>query len=864
MVNDFRALKTHEIITRLKNSEYWTAKSKVKDLSIVNLRCPECDDLTAWAYTADPFSINCNRLDKCGARTKILSIFPEILQNIEKKHPPTRKDPHRPARYYLNFRGLNEVLDGLQFQHWKKTRKGCGGAVMFPVVNGNGETVYNGRLFNPPIKEGKTHNKGSTSGAFWKHPVFEYKANAETYVTEGIVDALSLMEMGKQAVAVLSAGQDPTKVDLSEYNKLIFAFDSDLAGANATKKWLKHYPDAKAIMPYKGDWNDILLCFGSKEDVLKHFDENMPEYEFQAKLALAEDAKKYAMIYYGFKKKPLYLFSYSGFYYYSYLKKEDAGEPVTNMVSNFTLSVDHYRLDTSNPDDSVYSYHLKIKPAHGRTIARTMSANELSSPQNLTNTFLHKAKVFWEGEKPSSRALLRRIVESNAPVVRQLQAKGHDKKSGCYVFRHFMINPKGEVESPNKHGFYRVSKDEFVRSSQFPDLKPVKGISPGNMHDLLYQAWGDRAAVGFAWIIAGWFVDEIKAKIKFFPLLSFYGDSQTGKTALTRLLNACQCLDEEGIPMKRANTEKGILRKLSQRAGLFQALLEENKNRRSKFDYRFCLTAYNDAPLQIRANKTLDNTTNDTLLLSTVLFVQNVEPFEAKPEKERVISLEFKKDQLSDNTTRAFNGLLEVNVEEFAHLYQFVMTQHSSIKKKWHDVYLHAKKDLGDSIRDARIKENHALILAFHRIFCKMAGIYHDLKPFIEEIGQKKIEACSKTEISIADVFLEAILENHEKFDYAEYDEDRQRLYVRMTHALGGLRELGIVIQTDMLLKDLREHPAYITHNRSYRFFNGSHKAWWFETGGLIKTEAVIEQTINAREKTQAEIERAKRKLHLM
>jgi len=862
-MNDSQTLMAQEVIACLKRSEWWTAKSMIKGNSIVNLKCSECGKPEAWAYAASPFSINCNRLSKCGLRVKTLSLFPELLRDIETRHRPTKKDPHLPAKRYLSLRGLDKALEGLEFHYSPRTRKGCGGAVMFPTLNGNGDRVSNGRLLNPPKGEGKSHNKGSTTGAVWRHSALEYEANTETFVTEGIIDALSLIEFGKQAVAVLSAGQDPSKVDLSGCNKLIFAFDNDPAGAKATKNWKEHFPDASAIMPIKGDWNDLLLQ-STKEKARELFDKNRPEYEFRARLAIAETAERYAEIFHAFREKPAGLFTFNRCYYHSFLKRGDDKKPVTVLAANFTLTVDHFRVDVSNPNESTYQYHLKIAPAKGRVLECTVSANELSSPQALTNTFLHRGRVLWLGEKAPSRALVKSIVESGAPEVRQLQTKGHDKESGCYVFRQFMINAKGGLEHPNSNGFYPVNKNEYVRASQFPDLNPVKCLSPNKIYDLLCEAWGPRAAAGFAWVIASWFVQEIKDKIKFFPLLSFYGDSQTGKTALTRILNACQCLDEEGLPMRRANTEKGIFRKLTHRAGLFQALLEENKNRRSNFDFRFCLTAYNDAPLQVRANKTLDNTTTDLALLSTILFVQNVEPFETKPEKERVISLEFKVDLLSDDTVKAFDELLEIKPEEFAYLYQFVMTNHLSIKKTWYDIFERTKSDLKGTIKDARIRENHALILAFHRIFCKLAGVYYDLQPYIKEIGQKKIESCLKNDVSVADIFIEILLENHDNLDYVEYRESQQTLYVRLTRALGYLRDQGIIIQTETLLKELKDHPAYITSNKSYRFRYGAQKAWWFDTSGLMKTDSFAEQEFDSKVKARTELERARKGMRVV
>ena len=198
--------------------------------------------MTAWAYLEEPWAINCNRLNECGARTKTLQLFPEIIQNIEKENPPCKEDPNKPATAYLHSRGLYESLKELHHEYWKDIRGTGRGGVMFKVA----DSVYNGRIFNPPHGEGKTHNKGSTSGVFWWHPGREYDQTKPVYVVEGIIDALSLWEMGFQAIAVLSSGQDPAKLNLSEFNgNLIPAFDPDEAGAAALRKWKKLYPERR-------------------------------------------------------------------------------------------------------------------------------------------------------------------------------------------------------------------------------------------------------------------------------------------------------------------------------------------------------------------------------------------------------------------------------------------------------------------------------------------------------------------------------------------------------------------------------------------------------------------------------------------
>ncbi len=259
-----------KIVACIEKSDFWTEKSYIKGRIISNLQCPECGDMTAWAYADKPFAIICNKLNHCGARTKTLSLFPDILRNIEFEHPPTDADPNYPATFYLHTRGLNKSLSGLNYEYWRDIRNTGSGGVMFQIKKSDKEQVYNGRLFNPPENEGKTHNKNSTSGVFWQHPGKEYNMSSATYVTEGIIDALSLVEIGKQAIAVLSAGNTPSNTDLSEFEYLIFAFDNDPAGRRATQKWKEAYPKADAILPDIGDWNDFLLRYG--HDAPKEFD----------------------------------------------------------------------------------------------------------------------------------------------------------------------------------------------------------------------------------------------------------------------------------------------------------------------------------------------------------------------------------------------------------------------------------------------------------------------------------------------------------------------------------------------------------------------------------------------------------------
>jgi hypothetical protein len=182
-----------KILGLLKNSEWWTQSTRISGNTIQGLTCPVCGEkAAAWAYLNGPMAINCNRLSQCSSRTKTLELFPELRTNFDQDFKPTKAEPHRPAREYLLSRGVPEaLLKGLSFWYLANARNTGSGAVMFPVgKDTQGKQQANGRIFNPPAGDDKTHNIGSTAGLHWRHQGFEYDSTKLVWITEGIIDAL--------------------------------------------------------------------------------------------------------------------------------------------------------------------------------------------------------------------------------------------------------------------------------------------------------------------------------------------------------------------------------------------------------------------------------------------------------------------------------------------------------------------------------------------------------------------------------------------------------------------------------------------------------------------------------------------------
>lgn len=833
-----------KIIERLRASEFWTEKTKFNQKYISNLKCSQCDHTEAWAYSSSPFTINCNRQNQCGARIKTLSLFPEIIRRIEREFPPTKTDPHRPAREYLRSRGLNGSLEGVQLRYFRNVRKTGSGAAMFLVgVDEEGRRIFNGRLFNPPGGEGKTHNKGSTAGRFWKHPAIQYDPKKKTYATEGIMDALSLIEIGQQAIAILSAGQDPAQLDLGELaHNLVIALDNDCAGAGGLKRWKERYPKASAIAPPKGqDWNDVLLRCGFAENALDYFEKNQPELKFNANLLLAKNANQYASVYKDFRDHAPGLFEFEGCYWWSHVKPASKKSPeqlIVERVSNFTLKVDHYQLDSSIPDHPTNEYHLKITSQKGQKTSCTVTGGELSAPSSLRSMLLTRSRVLWEGEQKASLALCRRIVESEAPVVRQLQILGHDLRSDFFVFSDFAIGPGGEALELSKQGFVEASRREFLRPSTHLSIKPRIGAEPAKVFGLIQQAWPLNGPIAVSYVVSSWFVNKIKKDLGFFPFLEVIGDPQTGKTRLVRILNAMQCIDEEGLPMTKLNTGKGEIRKLAQRSGLFIALLEGNKEERIRFDLESILPLYNHGnPLQIRALKTNSIETHATDFLSSLIFVQNRSLLKTRAQKERVISCPpFTTAQITKETTEAFNQLIRVPIRELGYFFVFIMMKRKFVQDSWLAEYEKALTELITAVPDNRIAENHAVLLAFHNIITRLLNINLDLKDYIVRVASRKVEECSHQQATLAHAFFEAISELDKDLVDEFLELKSEHMYVKLAKAIQVLEKQGYKLGASNVYRDLKDHPAFLKSNAQYRGYFGSDisqsaKVWVFDHG---------------------------------
>ncbi len=824
---------TNKILDRLKQSPYWNRHTRCNGNSIQGLTCPACGDKSAWAYQQSPMAINCNRLSNCGTSTKTLELFPELKGNVEKDFPATKNDPHKPAREYLKSRGINKTLDGLDFRYLKNVRNTGSGAVMFPIgKDSKGKEILNGRLFSPPPGEGKTHNINSPKSIFYRHPGFTYDPEKKVWAVEGIIDAISLIELGYQAIAVISSGQDPHKVDLSEFKNKVLAFDNDPAGHRACAKWSAVYPEAEVYLCDPGkDWNDLLASSSSLEDARKYFQRSLPRFKHNGELALAKTSTEWAEIYNEFYHRAPGLFNFQGSTYYSALKKQKGNDTPFLDVERClraTVRVNSYLINKANPAQPEYLYNLIVQPPKGKQIEVTATGTNLVNSRSINEFFLSRAKINWEGNPRAATAFQTKITsDQSAPEVCQAQVIGYQPENDSYIFHDWGVGPEGKLFLPDKRGHFRIAYNQSYRP---PVHGAGKAISPATInksqvkeiYTLLHDAWGLNGISAFSLVLSSFFVNQIKAECNFFPFLSLHGDPASGKSALVTLLNAIQGRDGEGLPVTQLNSKKGSIRTIGQLSGLFTALLEDNERNERGFDYSIILTAYNRGPLQVQATFSADLQTKENPFLGALLFCQNTEPFNSKAERQRVISLHFKAEDLTDNSRVAYEKLTNMDKPILAGLIQNVLMNRKHFESNWTEEWKKARTDLSP-MPERRILDNHALILAFHRLFCSLYSIKQDqaVTDYFRDICRQKCITSAIRQTTTADYFFELLdtLPDDKAATAYHLDSEKNRILVNLPRVENLLKNKGLNFQVnEQLAKALQAHPSYVKNSYAYRF----------------------------------------------
>lgn len=819
-------------------------KSKITGRFHEFLTCPECGKNEFYAHWPAPHKGWCNRKNNCSASETVvgekgydLKSYFNIQVDFLREFPPTKKDPHAPAREWLvRERGIpRHIVDesGVVFKEVYVKDHGKYPAVGFPLKR-DGDKIgkYNWKIFNPPPGES---NSRFDPGCSWQGTYFDLAPDYDKpcYVTEACIKTQALAAAEVQSISVNSSGANPKKYPgLKRYSKIILAGDNDPAGWHFAEKWSEEFPGSECIFPPPGfDWDSLALKVGFK-NFPAYFEERLPEFETYAKLKSAGKAHEHAEIYFAHFKRPAGLFQFKGSTWFSWLKeKNDEKTVCIERFGRFTYKPISRIKDDKDPFRPSYRYHLVVKPLNRPEKPVIGAGNELTRPASLGDFFFDQCGVALEGGKSAVTAFnVHLATEKTVREVKIAKFTAYDKETGWYIFANYGVAPTGELHKPDKDGLYRIDPKNFCMPPEHAHQKAISPAAEGptvkEIVNLIFGAFGEKGILALDWFVAAWFVWAIEDELNFFPFLSLHGDVQSGKSTLTLLLNHLQGFNSEGTTVSSANSRVGVQRVLGRNSSWPSSVIEGNRrDDKASFDYDSLLPLFNRNPYAIKGEFSNDMRSREIPFAGALMFSANREVFQGKAERERVVSVPFERESITPSTTNFLEKIHRISKEIRARVSMLTLRNRRKFEENWFKEFERACKDLA-TVDNRRVRENHAILLSFHRIFCQVHGIKGiEMKPYIEQIALKKQATSDEEEWDEAADFFEKVDRlNEDKTVHCLFlDQNSGKIYINLTGAVEAINNTTDTHyhSNKRLWGALAEHPAYVERKRGYRFPEG-------------------------------------------
>jgi hypothetical protein len=800
-------------------------KYKPANRHINGLKCPACGKVDAFTYFDSPMAIICHRNNECGANTPIKQVYPELWKDLSKRYPATPKDPNATARAYLESRGLHS--ESIEFKQ--------GHASGYPTLSIEQGGVTFQRLIDYQGKQNKTRLTP------YKGKVFEtakVKDSDSIFIVEAVLDALSLEQAGRAAIATYSSGAIPEDWYIEHCDKhFILAFDNDNAGIKGIEKTINCFkklgiPDYSVALPPKGkDWNDLLVDKALEADTLK---KTLDKALWQGKLTFADSTVDYFSIYLErYPNTKAKIFEFNGETYKGYIFTNKKGEDILKIkrLMDCTVRLLHSVIDDSYSDKQKMEHYLELySKREGKGQVR-MDATELVRMDSFKMALLNHRQLFY-GSNNELTELASYLFKQlpKPPKIRALSTIGYDDKSQGFYFPKFMYDIDGKrIDANGDKYFTNANIKPFMDCSD----SVINRVEPLELHQFinqLYAAYGHKGLLALGFYVSALFSHLVFEHYSFFPFLSLYGDPHAGKSFISRLLNRCLFVDSEGQTMTSSNTAKGELRKISQKSSLVCALLEGRKDK-SRFDYDGILPLYNRNALYSRATTSQDNRTHDLPLKAALSFVWNHECFTLKPAKERVISLHFADADLNEDTGRAWTELNNYSPEQLASVGHYLLSNRKHLENE----LIPLIKDCADKLKKqgitvTRIAENHAIALAGTITLLEFLNIdgfnFSDLILYTVKRAKHKLET-AKTESHLADYFFESIRSFNSTQGVITNSDNE--LVIHLSVVLPLLQEKGNGFTNKKeLIAELKSHDRFIDLKPT-RIFCGLDKCYHFK-----------------------------------
>jgi len=696
--------------------------------------CPKCEQKSLFIKADEPNNVKCGRVNKCDYSTMTRELYPDLWQTLEQRFPATQQDPNATAKAYLRSRGIDpvkcvaEFVQGQRFESEAISDPKGTSTVKFTLPNGSTWERFI-QVIEMPDKPKKAHFTGGYAGYWWQPSNFDPQRGQQVFLVEGIIDALSLIQSGFHAVALMSCNNWPErslKAYLDKGIKWVVALDNDDAGQRYNHQFYKDLLRLNeraevCIAPEKDkrDWNDLLkACKGNigRDDIEAWF--------YTGSLLTSANAKNKALKIAERTHRTSFTFDFKDqLYFAKYSEKEEENPIQIENIANCKPEFVYFQKDTVTEESA---YFLKIsRPGTKKPYKAVFAASALATPSEFKNRLLNVAPgLMFTGGKRQLEMHQKEYWFSDAhlPEVQTVGFLGYAKELGGWVFQGQAVFD-GKLYKANENDFFDLPDDKQVKTSFRQDNIHIGSVDSAHNPDLWLsdykQAFGVKGLAALAYWVGSFFAEQIRGKQASYPFLEMSGEPGTGKsTVLEFLWKLTGRADYEGIELSKAS-HAGRWRSLEQLANLPLVLMEGDRSeatgkQKGAFDLNEAKGLYNGRGMRSVGMRTGGNETREPRFRGALVIAQNASVDSERAVMERINRIHWDKTHLSTAGYDAASRLRELDLEAINGFMTACITQESLFLEKYQEGYDAALSRLNDhaELGNQRIRHNHAQVMA--------------------------------------------------------------------------------------------------------------------------------------------------------
>ncbi|WP_269792424.1 toprim domain-containing protein [Stenotrophomonas sp. Iso1] len=753
-------------------------------------KCPQCSKKELYTNFRTPWVLRCGRQAKCGHEVRVKDLYDDLFDDYSKQHPQTQQQPNAAADAYLQTaRGFSLAsLSGLYAQdsyYDRKIQQGTA-TVRFALVKGG----WWERLIDRPHRFGKQKARfapgQSYAGVWWMAPsvATELRTAKEIWITEGIFDAIALMEHDIAAVSGMSSNAYPEEslvelknARLGDLPTLVWALDNE-PGARAYTA--KHAARAEKLgfrckaaqIPQrdgtKTDWNDLHLRALASDSSEEQWHADIAEARYQGDLLLAKSAVEKGLLMFGkTERRQFHLAFRSRLYWFDFdsdrfdklcrehaTRKEDADEDLdpaeaekirraccsVREIANCYPQALYFQSHAAT--DEAYYYFRVDMPHDGPSATGTFTSSQAYNAPTFRDRLGHIAPgAMFDG---TGSQLLQVMKDQlfNIKTVNTVDFVGYSPEHGAYIFGDIAVQ-NGEIRQANSEDYFEFNKLR-LKTTQKSIRLDIQRDAEAYRTDWLPWLWlcfGTHGIVALTYWFGSLFANQIRAAHKSFPFLEATGEAGAGKTTLLtflwKLLARC---DYEGFDPAKSS-KAGRARGMGQISGMPVVLLEADRDspgtHAKSFEWDELKDYFGGGTLAVRGVRNASNDTYEPPFRGTIVISQNAPVDASEAILTRIVKLHFKKPKVTTESRIAADNLNALQVEDLSHFLIKAVRAESKVMEMFATGVRAYEASLREEteLRLERVIKNHAQMLAL--LDC--LGLVVDLPPHMVEQTRKAL-----------------------------------------------------------------------------------------------------------------------------